>query len=129
MDLVTVFEHEALPVALSDSEKAALNRMHIATGFNVFKLGWAEVRSTSFVGVVQSSKRLIQILPKTYRSEVEREHEATRNLLFFLSYTRKLDVQDTDVAQLRKEKFTMPDVLYWVFARRLWDAVRRDFLR
>jgi 5-methylcytosine-specific restriction enzyme subunit McrC len=129
MDLITVFEHEALPVAFSDSEKSALNRMQASIGCEVFKLGWTDVRSTSFVGVVQSSKRLIQILPKIYRNAADREPEATRNLLFFLSYTRNLDLRDMDVSQLANEKMTMPDVLYWVFARRLWDAVRRDFLR
>jgi 5-methylcytosine-specific restriction enzyme subunit McrC len=129
MELVTVFEHEALPVALSDSEKGALSRMHSATGCEVFRLGWPDVRSTSYVGVVQTSKRLIQILPKIYRNEAEREVEATRNLLFFLNYTRKLDVQDTDVSRLASEKVPMAEVLYWIFARRLWDAVQHDFLR
>lgn len=129
MNLVSVFEHEVLPVALSDAEKAALTRLQSSLGCELFKIGWSEVRATSFVGVVQLPKRTIQILPKMYRDTEAKEDQAARNLLFFLCYAWKLDVADTGISALSQQKTTLPEVVYWIFARKLWDAVRRDILR
>jgi hypothetical protein len=39
---------------------------------------------------VQLPQTTLQILPKMYRREDAKEREATANLLFLLSYTRKL---------------------------------------
>jgi 5-methylcytosine-specific restriction enzyme subunit McrC len=131
MNPVSVFEHEALPAAarLTDAEKCALERLNGSLGFDVCRMGWSEVRATSFVGVVQLPTRAIQILPKIYRDEGKREEEATRNLLFLLHYTRRLEVSETEISRLMEQRAPLSEVVYWIFARRLWDAVRREVLR
>jgi 5-methylcytosine-specific restriction enzyme subunit McrC len=131
MSPVTVFEHEVLPVGagVTSAEKNALERLNGSLGIEVCKVGWREVRATSYVGVVQLPNRVIQILPKVYRDVEKREEEATRNLLFFLHYTRKLEVSETEISELMEQKAPLSEVLYWIFARRLWDAVRREILR
>jgi 5-methylcytosine-specific restriction enzyme subunit McrC len=131
VNAISVFEHEPVraDAPLTPVEKNALERLNNTLGEEVFQIGWREVRATSFVGVVQLASRVIQILPKIYRDDEHREEEATSNLLFLLHYTRKLEVSETEIAMLREQKAPLSEVLYWVFARRLWEAVRREVLR
>jgi 5-methylcytosine-specific restriction enzyme subunit McrC len=128
---ITVFEHDVLPGAtqLIAAEKNALAKLNDSLGFEVCRVGWREVRATSFVGVVQLPTRTIQILPKVYRDVEKREEEATGNLLFLLHYTRELEISETDFSWLMEQKAPLSEMLYWIFARRLWKAVRRELLR
>jgi 5-methylcytosine-specific restriction enzyme subunit McrC len=76
--------------------------------------------------------RVVQVLPKMHRSDLqatEREREATANLLFLLSYTGKLRVTEPEISRLTEKSAPFSEILYWIFARRLWDAVRRELLR
>jgi 5-methylcytosine-specific restriction enzyme subunit McrC len=59
----------------------------------------------------------------------ECEREATTNLLFLLYYTGKLRVTEPEIARLTEQNAPLSEVLYWVFARRLWEAVHRELLR
>jgi 5-methylcytosine-specific restriction enzyme subunit McrC len=59
----------------------------------------------------------------------ECQREATANLLFLLSYTRKLDITEPEISRLTQRRAPFSEILYWIFARRLWDAVRRELLR
>jgi 5-methylcytosine-specific restriction enzyme subunit McrC len=132
MKLISVFEHEPIGAPLSDAEKTALDKLCGPRGEKMFQVGWREVKATSFVGVVQLGTRTVQVLPKMHSDEAsaaECEREATGNLLFLLSYTRKLQVTETEIAALVRQQTRLSEILYWIFARRLWDAVRREVLR
>ncbi len=59
----------------------------------------------------------------------EKEREATTNLLFLLSYTRKLDVTEPEISRLTAQRAPFSEILFWVFAHRLWDAVHGEVLR
>ncbi len=95
----------------------------------MFQVGWRETRATSFVGIVQLPTATLQVLPKTYREEATAEREATANLLFLLSYTRKLEITEPEIARLTEQRARLSEILYWIFAHRLWEAVRREVLR
>jgi 5-methylcytosine-specific restriction endonuclease McrBC regulatory subunit McrC len=78
---------------------------------------------------VQLPQTTLQVLPKMYRHEDAKEREATANLLFLLSYTRKLDVTEPEISRLTEQRAPLSEILFWVFAHRLWDAVNREILR
>lgn len=131
MKAISVFEYDVID-ALSDGEKEALDRLRGPRGEKIFNVGWSEARATSFVGVVQLGSRIVQVLPKMHRTDLpaaECEREATANLLFLLSYTRRIEVTEPQIASLLRQKAPLSEILYWVFSRRLWDAVRREVLR
>jgi 5-methylcytosine-specific restriction enzyme subunit McrC len=131
MKPITVFEHKGI-YGLSDANKRVLDHLRGPRNERLFEVGWSEVRATSFVGVVQLPQVTLQILPKMHRTGLpaaECEHEATLNLLFLLSYTRKLDVTEPEIALLTEQRAPLSEILYWIFARRLWEAVQREVLR
>ena len=64
-----------------------------------------------------------------YRHEDAKEREATANLLFLLSYTRKLDVTEPEISRLTAQRAPFSEILFWIFAHRLWEAVHREVLR
>lgn len=132
MKRICVFEHEAIREPLSNSEKNALEKLCGPCGQRMFEVGWREVRATSFVGVLQLGPRTLQVLPKMHRSDLragECERQATANLLYLLSYTGKLRVTEPEISRLTEKSAPLSEILYWIFAHRLWDAVRHELLR
>ncbi len=132
MKRICVFEHDVIPAPPAQWERAALDRFRGPRGQKMFDVGWREVKATSFVGVVQLGGCVVQVLPKMHRlnqAAIECEREATANLLFLLSYTGKLRVTEPEIARLTEQRAPLSEILYWVFARRLWEAVRRELLR
>jgi 5-methylcytosine-specific restriction enzyme subunit McrC len=132
MRVISVFEHETIRELLSDGEKTTLDRLRGPRGKKMFEVGWHEARATSFVGVVQLGACVVQVLPKMHRLNLpatECEREATANLLFLLSYIGKLRVTEPEISRLTEKSAPLSEILYWIFARQLWDAVRRELLR
>ena len=138
MKSICVFEHEAIRETLLEGEKALLDRLRGPGGEHerLFRVGFREVKASSFVGVVQLGQRVVQVLPKIHRPQldeerdrVECERQAMANLLFLLSYTGKLHVTELEIAQLTRQPAPLSEVLSWLFASQLWKAVRREMLR
>src|SRR5437867_1690667 len=131
MKPISVFEDERIE-SLSAVEKFALDNLRGPHSERMFDLGWREARATSFVGVVQLGPRAVQVLPKMHRTgqpDSECERQATANLLFLLSYTGKLRVTEPEISRLTEKPTPLSEILFWIFARQLWDAVRRELLR
>src|SRR5438552_781970 len=131
MKPISVFEHEPIE-SLSNVEKFVLDKLLGPRSEQMFDLDWREARATSFVGVVQLGRRSVQVLPKIHRAGLpasECERHATANLLFLLSYTGKLRVTGPEISQLTERPTPLSEILYWIFARQLWEAVRRELLR
>ena len=138
MKLISIFEHECFPEQEqpSESEKIALDGLRGPCNEKMFAVGWKKVKATSFVGVVQLGKRVIQVLPKMYSRQLDVERnvaecgrEATANLLFLLNYTGKLRVTEPEIERLTEKSAPLSEILYWIFARQLWDGIRRELLR
>ncbi len=128
MNPITVFEHGRIEL-LTGAEKTLLDQLRGPRNERMFEVGWRETWATSHVGLVQLDTRAIQVLPKMYRDEADneqRQREATANLLFLLSYTRKLAVTEPETSRLTAQRAPFSDILFWVFAHWLWDAVHPD---
>ena len=128
MRTLSVFEYGQVQ-PLTGTEKNLLDQLRGPRNERLFEVGWRETRATSFVGVVQLPQTTFQVLPKMYRHEDAKEREATANLLFLLSYTRKLDVTEPEISRLTAQRAPFSEILFWVFAHRLWEAVHREVLR
>ncbi len=126
---ISVFEHTTISAPPTDAERRILESLCRRERKQMFEFGLHQVKTTSYVGVVQLPDRTLQILPKMYREDETKEVEATANLLFLLSYTRKLEITEPEIARLTEQRTSLPEILYWIFAHRLWDAVRREVLR
>lgn len=99
MRTLSVFEYGRIE-PLTGTEKNLLDQLHGPRNERLFEVGWQETRAASFVGVVQLPQTTLQVLPKMYRHEDAKEREATANLLFLLSYTRKLEVTEPEISRL-----------------------------
>jgi 5-methylcytosine-specific restriction enzyme subunit McrC len=133
MKTISVFEHKPIGYPLSDVEKTALEKLRGPRDEKMFEVAWrGEVKATSFVGIVQLGASTVQVLPKmhdTGLSAAKCEQQATANLLYLLSYTGKLRVTEPEISWLTEKSAPLSEILYWIFARRLWDAVRLELLR
>lgn len=148
MRTLSVFEYGQIE-PLTSAKKNLLDQLRGPRNERLFEVGWRATRATSFVGVVQLPQTTLQVLPKMYRRILdgrdgppgrpseendagdsasrpyrpgEKEREATANLLFLLSYTRKLDVTEPEISRLTAQRAPFSEILLWVFAHRLWDA-------
>ncbi|MCK9329473.1 MAG: McrC family protein [Candidatus Cloacimonetes bacterium] len=91
------------------------------------------VSTSSYVGAIKVGNKTIQIMPKIARdlSDNEAEHSdlPIKNLLYLLSYTKRLKVKETDISSLRTAKDDFYEVLINLFAKNLLDLTRRKINR
>lgn len=90
-----------------------------------------EVVTSSFVGVVKVGRKIIQILPKMARGVNENEsaysEQAIHNLLYMLSYTKRLGIKETDLASLKRFNDNFFEVLIYLLAKNLLELVKTNF--
>jgi len=114
MKPITVFEYERI-AGLSDAQQNLLEKLNKSSGETLFRFDRRDAYATSFVGVVQLGADTLQVLPKMYREEAAAERDATANLLFLLSYTRKLDITEPEISRLTAQRALFSEILFWIF--------------
>jgi 5-methylcytosine-specific restriction enzyme subunit McrC len=131
---LTLFEHEPAPEGIPGPVvEWLLGLRH--NGRELFVRTNRSFRATSFVGIVQHRNYTVQVLPKMYRrtlapdAQSERIGQATANLLFLLGYTKKLELTAAELARLASWRAPLLEFLCWLFAHKLWEAVRRGLMR
>jgi 5-methylcytosine-specific restriction endonuclease McrBC regulatory subunit McrC len=111
MRTLSVFEYGQID-GLTGTEKTVLDQLRGPRNERLFDVDWRATRATSFVGIVQLPQTTLQVLPKMYRHEDAKEREATANLLFLLSYTRKLDVTEPEISRLTEQRAPFSEILF-----------------
>jgi 5-methylcytosine-specific restriction enzyme subunit McrC len=95
----------------------------------IFDWRHQEVWAKNHVGVIQVPGLTLEILPKIdkhHQDEDERERLlAQHNLLYMLSFTRKLPFEERDLAALKLQKMPLMEILIRLFANRLLEELRR----
>jgi len=88
-----------------------------------------EVWARNYVGVIQVPGLILEILPKIDKSKPEADKKelllAQHNLLYMLSFTRKLPFEERELASLELQKMPLLEVLIRLFANRLLEELRR----
>lgn len=82
------------------------------------------VEATSYVGVIKYKKLHLQILPKLICDKDDRQN-ILQNLIFMLSYTRKLEIKTTNDANLSAAKNPFIEILIREYAKSLFDCLKR----
>jgi len=86
------------------------------------------LKATSYVGILTVGKNTIQILPKI--SKYGGEQDIIRNLLFMLSYTRKLKIKETEISELcRKKENRFFEIFIYLFAKNLNETMKQNFYK
>ena len=95
----------------------------VVPGKKIFEIGASSIRATSMVGVVSFGGVHIEILPKLLKNralnESSRQHSILDNLMFMLSYTNALEINDTGIGALSQNQDSFIEAYISIFAQRL----------
>lgn len=83
------------------------------------------IQATNYVGFVKTKNHSIQILPKIFG---ENQSEIIRNLMFLLSYTKKIKIKETDMNSL-KAKNNIFEVFIYLFGKNLLEILKKDLFQ
>ncbi len=136
MTTISVFEHKSIPLGgedspLRDVHLRQLERLNRQVGVDLVRLGYKQIRATSYVGVIQLGSVTLQILPKVdiySRDDGEDEKSvgsAVANLLWMLVYAGELPVHENELASLLRRRGDLFEILVRIFCQRLSERVTR----
>lgn len=102
----------------------------------IFKLTYkGGFKASNYVGIVQIGNQTIEVLPKIFTKkenlEIGNKEERTKikkNLLYMLSYTKKLKLKETDISSLAKNT-TLYESIVYLFAKNLIELLKQDLIR
>jgi len=95
---------------------------------NALKISPTGIKANYHVGVIKYKDFQLQILPKLIAKEddsAEGDKRILENLIFMLSYTKKLDIKTTDSVDLSKTQNPFLEVLIKEYANSLFEALKR----
>ncbi len=98
-----------------------LNRQKLSSVIDVYS---DSIKSSQWVGVIKYKKTIIQILPKLICDNDDNK-TILKNLIYMLSFTKRLDIKTNEVAKLSKEKNPFMEILIREFADSLFDCLKR----
>ncbi len=112
--------------------KSFLSRNKLDAALKVTHNG---IKTDSWVGVIKYKNAQFQILPKfiytkeyieqSFESQENIKRNILNNLIFMLSYTKKLDIKASGEAKLSTSKNPFIEVLIREFATSLFDSLKR----
>lgn len=82
------------------------------------------IETTSWVGVIKYKNTYFQILPKLICNNGDKEN-ILKNLIFMLSYTKKLDIKTSNEARLSTAKNPFIEILIREYAKSLFECLKR----
>ena len=91
------------------------------------------IKAKSWVGVIKYKNLHLEILPKLISANANNDDKISdeekniiiKNLIFMLSYTKKLDIKTNDTAKLANEKNPFIEILIREFANSLFESLKR----
>ncbi len=98
-----------------------LNRQKLSSVIDVYA---NSIKSSQWVGVIKYKKTIIQILPKLICDKDDNK-TILKNLIYMLSFTKRLDIKTNEVAKLSKEKNPFMEILIREFADSLFECLKR----
>lgn len=88
------------------------------------------VKALNYVGVIQVPGMTVEILPKVDTAKIEQKDfpskdTAQNNLLYMLSLTRRIPVEERELAALARQRMPLLDALIRIFVERLFAELLR----
>lgn len=117
----------------NDKLRASQNLANDIIKFD-FKGNEKFVSTFNYVGVLKVCKKTIQIIPKIAnkkndQNDPEYSRQAVKNLLYMLSYTKRLRVKESEVANLTRNNDDFFEILIYLFAKNLLELIRVNYHR
>lgn len=81
------------------------------------------IKAKQYVWIVKVNNKNIQVLPKIFW---ENNDSIIKNLLYMLSYTKKLKIKESDIAHLWQIQ-DLFEIFIYIFAKELLELLRKDF--
>ena len=81
------------------------------------------IRAKQYVWIVKVNNKNIQVLPKIFWDE---QDSIMKNLLYMLSYTKKLNIKESDIANLWKVN-DLFEIFIYIYAKELIELLKKDF--
>lgn len=130
----TEYEPKSLldfPIRGSDLSAFDFISSNLIPDDKVFNISQTEICARHFVGVIRFKEFQIEILPKLLGRNHDREDKGSllRNLIFMLSYTHKLDINDFEVGKMAEETGDFFEVFISIYAKRLVKLLDRNIPR
>ena len=92
------------------------------------------IKTKSWVGVIKYKNLHLEILPKLISEnanddneliDITEQNNILKNLIYMLSYTKKLDIKTSDYAKLAKQKNPFIEILIKEYATSLFNCLKR----
>ncbi len=131
---ITFFEHERK--TFKDLEQLGLSKkdrnklIKLNRKLKIFKVEYDTIKAKQFVGALKINNTTIQILPKIYkneRNEEQKQKEALTNLLYMLSYTKRLKIKE-NFANLSKNN-DLFEIYIYLFAKNLLREIENGIYK
>lgn len=113
-------------LGMNADELACLQKISesIIPGKRVFEFSNGAIKANSLVGVITLGNAHIQILPKLI-SKNEKQAGILQNLMFMLSYTYSLEIQNTNLGLLGKDSGNFIETYIGIYANQLIQHLKR----
>ncbi|AEI36765.1 McrC family protein [Francisella salina] len=141
----TIFEHQELEWSkVSNKSKAikTLEWLEKQQNFKPFKYTAKGIKAKQYVGVISLGGQLVQVLPKvfskqshkmSFRQAVTIEsnsiNDSITGLMYLLKITKKLKINEVELAKLCKHTDSMLEVFIRLFADNLLELLQNDYRR
>ncbi len=142
-NLITLFEHEEIDLdkrdiflnlkdilALEDLNRKFYNKNKVEPLKLIYRKGkLSSIKAKNFVGIIKVRNKSFQIIPKLSQKEKDsQEHskQSIRNLLYMLTFTKKLKIKNSDLAGLNRVNDDFFETLIYLFAKNLLDLIQNN---
>jgi 5-methylcytosine-specific restriction enzyme subunit McrC len=134
--IITVCENSKIPCSIV--QRKALQAFDAqyrgrSSKSRIFDWRHKEVWAKNYVGVIQVPGLTLEILPKIDRSTIDSSDQeklrAQHNLLYMLSFTKKLPFEERDLTSLKLQEMPLLEILIRLFVTRMMQELRRGIDR
>lgn len=91
-----------------------------------FEISPDKIRASSYVGVIRCHNLQIEVLPKLLAGENDNDSVILKNLLYMLSYTRKMNIKSDNNAKLSNSKNPFLEILINEYTRSLFENLKKQ---
>lgn len=130
--ILTVFEHDTLTVNrdIEQEHYDALVRYNDRHDKKYFKVGYKKLTFTSYVGVIQAGRLLIEVLPKVDRHAGDGDRQKWHTVLLqMLRYAGYLSLHEGDAALQHLSRANVLDIYLYAFLQEADRLVHEGLLK
>jgi len=115
---------ETSPWKLNSKDILEVEKINSIAKINLFDIKANNIiKAKQYVWIIKINNKNIQVLPKIFWEDNEK---ILKNLLYMLSYTNRIKIKESDIANLWKVD-DLFEVFIYLFAKNLLELLKKDF--